>query len=146
MLITGGASVQAQFFRSGHPEDDGYSPPDGAVFNDAGHVTVLVGKDGSRYTVRGNDFEKSFSSRDSDNFTEQHREGSKMKIREKVSEYFSEDLVGLPLGEVGPCGLGRFERVVRITLYRPGPLVGIVLYLVFRVLDLLDWVTFSRGD
>ena len=29
--------------------------------------------------------------------------GSKMKIREKISEYFSEDLVGLPLGEVGPA-------------------------------------------
>ena len=38
-----------------------------AVFNDQGDVTVLVSTDGSRYTVRGDSFDKTFSALDSDN-------------------------------------------------------------------------------
>ncbi len=38
-----------------------------AVFNSQGNVTVLVSRDGTRYTVVGDGFVKTFSAVDSDN-------------------------------------------------------------------------------
>jgi len=48
-------------------EDDNFTASDAAVYNDQGNVTVLVSSDGSRYTVIGDSFGKTFSARDGDN-------------------------------------------------------------------------------
>ena len=48
-------------------KDDNYTAPSSAVFNNQGNVTVLVANDGSRYTVIGGSFAKTFSTKDSAN-------------------------------------------------------------------------------
>jgi hypothetical protein len=48
-------------------EDDAFTVSDAAVFNNQGNVTVLVSVDGSRYTVVGDSFAKTFSAVDGDN-------------------------------------------------------------------------------
>ena len=48
-------------------EDDGFAVSDEAVFNNQGNVTVLVSVDGSRYTVIGDSFARTFSAVDGDN-------------------------------------------------------------------------------
>ena len=54
---------------SATPDDDpvAFTVNPAAVFNKQGDVTVLVSKDGNRYTVTGASFAKTFSAKDSDN-------------------------------------------------------------------------------
>jgi len=50
-----------------HKEDDDFVADNRAVFNSQGSIVVLVAGDGSRYTVRGASFAKTFSAKDADN-------------------------------------------------------------------------------
>lgn len=52
---------------SGTTVDDGYDHDQHAVFNMQGDITILVSEDGARYTVSSTDFNKTFSSVDSQN-------------------------------------------------------------------------------
>ncbi len=47
--------------------DDNYRHDPAAVFNARGTITVLVSTDGTKYTVLGDSFSKTFSAKDSDN-------------------------------------------------------------------------------
>ncbi len=70
VLITGDgidASTGDYTKSSATSEDDTFTVSDVAVFNNQGNVTVLVSVDGSRYTVIGDSFAKTFSAVDSDN-------------------------------------------------------------------------------
>jgi len=70
VLITGdGLNTDTQLFTDSRAttEDDSFIPSDEAVFNDQGNVTILVSADGTRYTVIGNSFAKTFSAKDADN-------------------------------------------------------------------------------
>ena len=70
VLITGdGLDPNSQEYTksSATTEDDAFTILESAVFNSQGNVTVLVSKDGSRYTVIGDSFAKTFSSMDTDN-------------------------------------------------------------------------------
>jgi hypothetical protein len=48
-----GTSPSGRFAQSVHADDDGYTPPAGTVFNEAGDVHILVSTDGRRYRVFG---------------------------------------------------------------------------------------------
>lgn len=48
-------------------EDDNWKASEDAVYNNRGDITVLVSKDGSRYTVYGDSFTRTFSAKDEDN-------------------------------------------------------------------------------
>ncbi len=48
-------------------EDDQWKASENAIFNNQGDITVLVSKDGSRYTVYSDSFTRTFSSKDEDN-------------------------------------------------------------------------------
>jgi competence protein ComEC len=69
VLITGDGHDPSTntFTGSSHSEDDGYTPSTSAVFNNQGNVTILVSPDGSRYTVFGGTFQRTFSAVDQDN-------------------------------------------------------------------------------
>lgn len=70
VLITGDAvnPVDQTYTDSGATnQDDNYTPSDEAVFHNQGNVEILVSPDGSRYTVRGGSFAKTFSAIDADN-------------------------------------------------------------------------------
>lgn len=70
VLITGDALNPADqtYTDSGATnEDDSYIPSDEAVFHNQGNVEILVSVDGSRYTVRGDSFAKTFSAVDASN-------------------------------------------------------------------------------
>ena len=70
VLITGDGKVpstQDYSDSAGTHEDDDFVVLNTAVFNDQGNVTVLVSSDGSRYTVIGSSFARTFSARDTDN-------------------------------------------------------------------------------
>ncbi len=70
MLITGDgidANTGDYTKSSATSEGDTFTVSDVAVFNNQGNVTVLVSVDGSRYTVIGDSFAKTFSAVDSDN-------------------------------------------------------------------------------
>ena len=70
VLITGdGLDPDSQdYFDSGETdEDNSFTASDRAVFNNQGNVTVLVSMDGSRYTVIGDSFAKTFSTIDAEN-------------------------------------------------------------------------------
>ncbi len=70
VLITGdGLNPDTQEYTksSATTEDDAFDPLDTAIFNNQGNVTVLVARDGSRYTVIGGSFARTFSSEDGEN-------------------------------------------------------------------------------
>ena len=69
VLITGkGRGPDGRFAESVETtQDDAYTASPAAVFDNQGDVTVLVSRDGTRYTVIGREFSKTFSSVDSDN-------------------------------------------------------------------------------
>ena len=69
VLITGkGRGPDDRFAESVKTnEDDTFTPSAAAVFDAQGDVTVLVSRDGSRYTVTGREFSLTFSARDVDN-------------------------------------------------------------------------------
>jgi beta-lactamase superfamily II metal-dependent hydrolase len=68
VYVTGkGKGPDSKFAQSSHAEDDGYEVPEGAVFDDAGDVHVIVDKDGRGYSIRVGDKSTRFSSVDSDN-------------------------------------------------------------------------------
>ena len=47
--------------------DDNYTPSGEAIFNNQGNVTILVSRNGDRYTVIGGSFARTFSANDSAN-------------------------------------------------------------------------------
>lgn len=69
VLITGkGRGPGGRFAEStASSEDDAFTPSAAAVFDNQGDVTILVSRDGARYTVTGRGFSKTFSSVDIDN-------------------------------------------------------------------------------
>ena len=68
VLITGnGQDSNGNYADSKTEEDDAYTPSTEAIFNNQGDITVLVSPDGSRYTVTGESFSKTFSAKDNDN-------------------------------------------------------------------------------
>jgi competence protein ComEC len=69
VLITGdGINPDTEDYSDAKTDlDDEFEVSDDAVFNDQGNVTVFVSRDGSRYTVRGSGFARTFSSVDADN-------------------------------------------------------------------------------
>ena len=75
VLITGDGLYQDEsdtanymdYTQSVHTSDNAFQASNEAIFNDQGNVTVLVSKDGSRYTVIGASFAKTFSTGDADN-------------------------------------------------------------------------------
>ncbi len=65
-----GADSEGTFAYSpetGTDDPDKFTVDSEAVFNSQGNVTVLVSRDGTRYTVVGDGFVKTFSAVDSDN-------------------------------------------------------------------------------
>jgi len=69
VLITGdGINPDEQDYTNAKThEDDSFNALDTAVFNNQRNVTVLVSNDGSRYTVIGDSFNKTFSAKDAYN-------------------------------------------------------------------------------
>ncbi len=54
VYVTGdGLAPNGRFAQSSVSEDNGYAPPNGKVFNEAGDVHILVSRDGTRYRVFG---------------------------------------------------------------------------------------------
>lgn len=54
VYVTGdGLAPNGRFAQSSVAEDNGYTPPNGTVFNEAGDVHILVSRDGTRYRVFG---------------------------------------------------------------------------------------------
>lgn len=65
VLVTGnGHNENGMFSESKHSEDDNYTPNPGKVFNKQGDIEIIVSSDGSKYTVYGNSFVKTFSTND----------------------------------------------------------------------------------
>ena len=69
VLITGnGQNARGRYADSGETrEDDSFTPSPDAVLNEQGDVTILVSREGDRYTVTGNTFSKTFSAVDKHN-------------------------------------------------------------------------------
>lgn len=75
VLITGDGLNQDEndavnymdYTQSAHTADNAFVASTDAIFNDQGNITILVSKDGSRYTVVGASFAKTFSTIDTDN-------------------------------------------------------------------------------